>query len=68
VTILRRIVVALGVVAVLMGGLWFGIGHRAPAGQPALATLRPAAFEELQAAFNRDADDHARVILLLSPT
>jgi hypothetical protein len=44
------------------------MGHRAPAGQPPLARLSAATVLQLQDAFNREADDHARVILLLSPT
>jgi hypothetical protein len=48
--------------------VWIAIGQRTPPGQPPLGTISPAALHQLQEAFNRDADDRARVILLLSPT
>jgi hypothetical protein len=45
-----------------------GFGPRqTPAGQPPLATLRPADFSAFQQAFN-DATNAVRIVVLLSPT
>jgi hypothetical protein len=65
---LRRIVVALAVAVVLLVAVWLGIGHRTPAGQPPLGQLAATTLDQLQGEFNRDADEHVRIILLLSPT
>jgi hypothetical protein len=56
------------VVAVVVGIAWFLLGPgEAPAGQPPLVALDAASLEALRADFNRDSN-HARVIVLLSPT
>jgi hypothetical protein len=55
-------------VILVLGIAWFLVGPgEAPAGQQPLVTLEPAALETLRADFNRDSN-HARVIVLLSPT
>jgi hypothetical protein len=65
---LKRVVGALLLAAAVCAGVWFGMGHRTPPGQPPLGTISLATFQGLQDAFNREADDHARIVLLLSPT
>jgi hypothetical protein len=65
----RRTLGALAVVvALVLGVAWFLLGPgEAPAGQPPLVTLDLNLLEALRAEFNRDSN-HARVIVLLSPT
>ena len=56
-----------GVVVVLLAGLYFAQGSRAPVGQPALVEMNNQTLSELQAEFNKTANA-VRIILLLSPT
>jgi hypothetical protein len=61
----KRLLLFLLPAAVLAAALWYGaLGHRVPAGQPALAAMDLSA---LRADFNR-ARDRSRLIVLLSPT
>ncbi len=61
------IIVALVAVLVLLAFAYYAMPGRAPAGQPALATLDPGNFGDFQRRFNGAADS-IRVLLLLSPT
>jgi hypothetical protein len=63
----KRRVIGGALLLVLSGGTWFLSQPRVPAGQPALVTLDAASVAALRDAFNRDAD-HARIIILQSPT
>jgi len=58
---LAVIVVAVGVFA------FYGLRHEVPEGQKPLAMLDTSGIERLRSEFNA-ASDHARVIVLLSPT
>ncbi len=60
------VVVVLAVLALYVAWHLWGPG-RVPGGQPALVSLTPANFEELQLDFNDNANK-VRVVLLLSPT
>jgi hypothetical protein len=65
----RRTLGVLAIAVILVLGIaWFLVGPgEAPAGQSPLVTLEAASLEALRADFNRDSD-HARMIVLLSPT
>ena len=67
---MKRTLLILGVVvvAVILLAAWLAWGPAySPAGQPALVSLEPGNFNQLQEAFNSDADK-IRVVALLSPT
>ena len=62
---MKRTLLFLVPAAVLAAALWYGfLGHRAPSGQPALASMDLTA---LRADFNRAADS-TRLIVLFSPS
>jgi len=64
----RKLLLVAGIVAIVLGALWFQFGgHRTAPGQPPLASLNAQSLARLRAEFNAAADQ-PRMILLLSPT
>lgn len=61
------IVAVLMIIGLLPLGWYFYGGSTVPAGQPPLAALTSANFEQLRKAFNAAAGN-VRIVLLLSPT
>lgn len=55
------------ILVLLVAGVYFFQGSRAPKGQPELVAMDNRAFSALQSEFNRTRGD-VRAILLLSPT
>jgi hypothetical protein len=63
----RRLIWLLAVVMVGAGLAYWLTRHETPSPQPPLATIDAASLATLRADFNA-AGDHARVVVLLSPT
>jgi hypothetical protein len=61
------IVAVLMIIGLLALGWYFYGGSTVPAGQPPLASLTSANFDQLREAFNAASGD-VRIVLLLSPT
>lgn len=61
------ILAVLAPVVLLALGWYFYSGAKVPAGQPPLASLTSANFDQFRTAFNA-ASGEVRIVLLLSPT